>query len=129
MNKLKLKIMDVETNGCAVKFGLGDYYTKAYLTIYFKFDALLYPLIDDYEFCLETFINRETPYLLLVPQQYEKDFLDNKTYDYSPARLVQEAKKPNSPIISVYYGDTMADVLDKLYQAKAIAYVDNGDVL
>ena len=24
MNKLKLKIMDVETNGCAVKFGLGN---------------------------------------------------------------------------------------------------------
>ena len=123
MNRLKLKIMDVETNGCAVKFGLGDYYAKDYLTIYFKFDAMLYPLVEDHRFCLEPFFDGKLPFLLLVPPRYGIYFDDERHI------LIKEAKKPNSPIISVYYGDTMADVLDKLYQAKAIAYVDNGDVL
>ena len=52
MDKLKLKILGLETNGCAVKFGLGNYYTKDYLTVYFKFDAMLYSLIDDNKFSL-----------------------------------------------------------------------------
>ena len=124
MDRLKLKIMNVETSGCAVKFGLGNYYTKDYLTVYFKFNAKLYSLIDDCRFCLEPFFDGKIPFLLLIPQQYKNDYFDDKR-----DILIKDAKKPNSPIISVYYGDTRADVLDKLYQAKAIAYVDNGDVL
>lgn len=124
MDKLKLKILGLETNGCAVKFELGNYYTKDYLTVYFKFDATLYSLIDDNRFCLEPFFDGKIPFLLLIPKQYENDYSDDKR-----DILIKEAKKPNSPIVSVYYGDTRADVLDKLYQAKAIAYVDNGDVL
>ena len=34
MDRLKLKILGLETNGCAVKFGLGNYYTKDYLTVH-----------------------------------------------------------------------------------------------
>lgn len=124
MDRLKLKILGLETNGCAVKFGLGNCYTKDYLTIYFKFDTTLYSLIDDNRFCLEPFFDGKIPFLLLVPKQHENDYFDDKR-----DVLIKEAKKPNSPIISVYYGDTRADVLDKLYQAKAIDYVDNGDVL
>lgn len=124
MDKLKLKILGLETNGCAVKFGLGNYYTKDYLTVYFKFDTMLYPLIDDNRFCLEPFFDGKIPFLLLIPKQYENNYLDDER-----DVLIKEAKKPNSPIISIYYGDTRAGVLDKLYQAKAIANVDNGDVL
>lgn len=124
MNKLKLKIMDLESNGCAVRFGLGNCYPKYHLTVYFKFNAMLYPLLYDHRFRLEPFFEGKLPFLLLVPQQYEKDYFGNERHI-----LIKEAKKPNSPIISVYYGDTRADVLDKLYQVKAIAYVDNGDVL
>ena len=123
MDKLKLKILVLETNGCAVKFGLGNYYTKDYLTVYFKFDAKLYRLIDDKRFRLEPFFDGKLPFLIFVPQRYGIYFDDELN------NLIKDAKKPNSPIISVYYGDTRADVLDKFYQAKAIAYVDNGDVL
>ena len=124
MDRLKLKILGLETNGCVVKFGLGNYYTTDYLTVYFKFDATLYSLIDDNRFCLEPFFDGKIPFLLLIPKQYENDYSDDKR-----DILIKEAKNPNSPIVSVYYGDKRADVLDKLYQAKAIAYVDNGDVL
>ena len=85
---------------------------------------MLYPLLYDHRFRLEPFFEGKLPFLLFVPQQYEKDYFGDERHI-----LIKEAKKPNSPIISVYYGDTRADVLDKLYQAKAIAYVDNGDVL
>ena len=124
MDRLKLKILGLKTNGSAVKFELGNYYTKDYLTVYFKFDSMLYSLIDDNRFCLEPFFDGKIPFLLLIPKQYENDYSDDKR-----DILIKEVKKPNSPIVSVYYGDTRADVLDKLYQAKAIAYVDNGDVL
>ena len=123
MNKLKLKIMDVETNGCAVKFGLGNCCAKDYLPVYLKFDAMLYSLVEDGRFRLEPFFDGKLPFLLLVPPRYGIYF-DNERHI-----LIKDAQKPNSPIVSVYYGDTRADVLDKLYQAKAIAYVDNGDVL
>lgn len=124
MDRLKLKILGLKTNGSAVKFELGNYYTKDYLTVYFKFDSMLYSLIDDNRFCLEPFFDGKIPFLFLIPKQYENDYSDDKR-----DILIKEVKKPNSPIVSVYYGDTRADVLDKLYQAKAIAYVDNGDVL
>ena len=117
MDKLKLKILGLETKGCTVKFGLGNYYTKDYLTVYFKFDATLYSLIDDNRFCLEPFFDGKIPFLLLIPKQYENDYSDDKR-----DILIKEAKNPNSPIVSVYYGDKRADVLKKFYASKSIVY-------
>ena len=124
MGKLKLKIIGLEDNGCVIRFTLGDYKDdlpiKGYSTVYFKFDTALYlPIIDD-ELSSEALLNREIPYLLVIPQQYENNYLDNNI-----DILIQEAKKPNSPIISVYYEDTLADVLDRLYKSKTIFYVYN----
>nr|DAF80007.1 MAG TPA: hypothetical protein [Caudoviricetes sp.] len=125
MDRLNLQMINIETNGCAVQFRLGsltDNKITARLTVYFKFNAELYFPIEDGAFFLDDFIDRKIPYLLLVP-------CENNFTDEDREILVQEAKKPNSPIISVYRGDKMGDVLDKLYKTKTIVYIDNGDVL
>lgn len=120
MDKLNLQILNIESNGCAVQFRLGTLTNgmiKACLTVYFKFNAMLYLPIEDGAFCLGDFIKRKIPFLLLIPQQYENDYPDDDR-----EILVKEAKKPNSPIISVYRGDKMADVLKKFYESKSIVY-------
>ena len=120
MDKLNLQIINLVSNGCAVQFRLGNLTNgmiKDNLTVYFKFNAMLYPLIEDDDFYISDFISRKIPLLLLIPQQYENDYPDDKR-----KILIKEAKKPNSHIISVYHGDKMADVLEKFYKSKSIIY-------
>lgn len=123
MDKLNLQIINIETNGCAVQFRLGTVTDnkiskiETCLTVYFKFNARLYFPIEDDDFYTKDFIKRKIPLLLLLPPQYENDYPDDER-----KILVKEAKKPNSPIISVYHGDKMADVLKKFYDSKSIIY-------
>lgn len=120
MDKLNLQIINLESNGCAVQFRLGTLTNgmiKANLTVYFKFNAMLYLPIEDDDFYTSDFIKRKIPLLLLIPPQYENDYLDDNR-----KVLIKEAKKPNSPIISVYHGDKMADVLEKFYESKSVIY-------
>lgn len=148
MDKLNLSIAGLEDKNCAIRFTLVDpadvkkswydsdngysavnpKYVKGYSTIYFKFDDSVCPLdIEDSALDISTkdFFDRKYPCLIVIPQKYVQEY---ENYDFED--IVKDSlENPDSPIISVYYGDTRADVLDKLYQAKAIAYVDNGDVL
>lgn len=120
MDKLNLQIINLESNGCAVQFRLGTLTNgmiKANLTVYFKFNAMLYLPIEDDDFYTNDFIKRKIPLLLLIPPQYENDYLDDNR-----KVLIKESKKPNSPIISVYHGDKMADVLEKFYESKSVIY-------
>ena len=141
MDKLNLSIAGLEDKDCAVRFtlvdpadvkkswydsddgcsGVNPKYIKGYSTIYFKFDDSVCPLdIADSALDISTknFFHRKNPWLILNPQKYVQDY---ENYDFED--IVKDSiKNPDSPIISIYYGDKRADVLKKFYASKSIVY-------
>lgn len=138
-----LKIIDLWGKGNTLRFVLGDpdvndYYgddwddtpwtsncgdvyeefIKGYSTIYFDYDAIVKQPdeIDNY-CCRDDFKNRLLPCLVVVPPQYA-DLYCLSSFNC----LVRESKKPNSPIIAIYFNDKRTDVLKQLYASKAIVY-------
>lgn len=69
----------------------------------------------DYGYSMDDFKTRKVPYLLVVPPQYEDTY---KSYDYLD--LLEELNKPNNHIITIYYGDDIADVLVRLCESNSI---------
>ena len=145
MDKLNLAIAGLEDKDCAVRFTLVDpadvkkswydsddgysavnpKYIKGYATIYFKFDDNVCPLdISDSALDISTkdFFDRKYPCLILIPQKYVQDY---ENYDFED--IVKDSiENPDSPIISIYYGDKMADVLKKFYASKSVVCEDWG---
>lgn len=141
MDKLNLSIAGLEDKDCAVRFtlvdpadvkkswydsddgcsGVNPKYIRGYSTIYFKFDDSVCPLdIADSALDISTkdFFDRKYPCLILIPQKYVQDY---ENYDFED--IVKDSiENPDSPIISIYYGDKMADVLKKFYASKSIVY-------
>lgn len=142
MDKLNLSIAGLEDKDCAVRFtlvdpadvkkswcdsgddgysGVNPKYIKGYSTIYFKFDDSVCPLdIEDSALDTSTkdFFDRKYPCLILIPQKYVQDY---ENYDFED--IVKDGiENPDSPIISIYYGDKRADVLKKFYASKSIVY-------
>lgn len=138
-----LKIIDLWGKGNTLRFVLGDpdvddYYgddwddtpwtsncgdvyeefIKGYSTIYFDYDAIVrQPDETDNYCCRDDFKNGLLPCLVVVPPQYADVYCLS-----SFNNLVRESKKPNSPIIAIYFNDKRADVLKRLYASKAIVY-------
>lgn len=136
-----LKIIDLWGKGNTLRFVLGDpdvndYYgddwddapwtlncgevyeefIKGYSTIYFNYDAIVrQPDDDDNYCCRDDFKKRLLPCLVVVPPQYVSDY---NLCGFNS--LVRESKKPNSPIIAIYFNDKRTDVLKRLYASKAI---------
>ena len=141
MDKLNLSIAGLEDKDCAVRFtlvdpadvkkswydsddeclGVNPKYIKGYSTIYFKFDDSVCPLdIADSALDISTkdFFDRKYPCLILIPQKYVQDY---ENYDFED--IVKDSiENPDSPIISIYYGDKRSDVLKTFYASKSIVY-------
>ena len=141
MDKLNLSIAGLEDKDCAVRFtlvdpadvkkswydsddgcsGVNPKYIKGYSTIYFKFDDSVCPLdIADSALDISTkdFFYCKYPCLILIPQKYVQDY---ENYDFEDI-IKDSIENPDSPIISIYYGDKRADVLKKFYASKSIVY-------
>ena len=142
MDKLNLSIAGLEDKDCAVRFtlvdsadvkkswyddgddgyaGVNPKYIKGYSTIYFKFDDNVCPLdISDSALDISTkdFFDRKYPCLIVIPQKYVQDY---ENYDFEDI-VKDSVENPDSPIISIYYGDKRADVLKKFYASKSVVY-------
>lgn len=69
----------------------------------------------EYNYSMDDFKNRKAPYMLIIPPKYRSVY-----QSYNLTSLLEEANKPNSHIITIYYGDYIVDVFAHLYESQAI---------
>ena len=92
-------------------------FVKGHFTVNLDYNTIIEEPFNDMHHCRNDFKNHTLPCLAIVPPQYANDY---QSYDFND--LVKEAQKPNSPIIPIYFKDTSADLLKRLYTSKEIDY-------
>ena len=95
-------------------------FIKGYFTVNFNYNTIVIPTNDKHH-CRNDVKNLLLPCLAIVPPQYANDY---KSYDFKD--LVNEAHKPNSPIIVINFGDGIADVYKRLRENNTIVYMQPG---
>lgn len=90
-------------------------FIKGTFTIDFNYNTIVKQPLYDTHHSRNDFKNRLYPCLAIIPPKYASDY---KSYDFN--KLVKLGRKPNSPIILVYFGDGIADVYKRLRENNTI---------